>query len=131
MGARRGRRPGAAVAARRDGAVAAADPGRFGLFAVGLVVFRLAESVGRQCVGLALVQRFALTARHVAAGFCLALAGGAALAAAMWASAPMLARWLAMPELAAILETLAPVCMVTGVGIVSEYLLHRTFASGA
>ena len=100
-------------------------PADFGLFAVGLILLRLAESVGRQCVGLALVQRFELTARHIAAGFALALAGAAALAAAMWASAPVLARWLAMPELAAVLETLAPVCMVAGVGIVSEYLLRR------
>ena len=100
-------------------------PADFGLFAVGLVLLRLAESVGRQCVGLALVQRFELTARHIAAGFSVALAGAAALAAAMWVSAPGLARWLAMPELAAVLETLAPVCVVTGIGIVSEYLLRR------
>lgn len=100
-------------------------PSDFGLFAVGLIILRLAESPGRQCVGLALVQRFELTGRHVATGFWLALASGAALAAAMWASAPLLGLWLALPELPAVLRTLAPVCAVTGLGIVSEHLLRR------
>ena len=100
-------------------------PSHFGIFAVGLILLGLAESVGRQCVGLALVQRFDLTDRHVATGFSLSLAAGVALAVAMWASAPLLGRWLALPELPAIVRTLSPVCIVAGLGIVSEYLLRR------
>ena len=100
-------------------------PADFGLFAAALVFLRLAESLGRQCVGLALVQRLDLTRRHVETGFALAPAGGVALAAALWAAAPLIAGWLALPELRVVLEALAPVAAVTGLGIVSESLLRR------
>ncbi len=100
-------------------------PQHFGQFAIALVFLALADTVGRRGLGPALVQRFGLTERHLATGFALSVAIGAALAAALWALAPPLAALVGEPAVAPILRTLSPATILAGLGAVSEHRLKR------
>ena len=100
-------------------------PAEFGQIAIALVFVTLADAAGRRGIGPALVQRRALTRRHIATAFTLAIALGCLLAAALWALAPLVARLTGEPEVAPILRTLALVPVVAGLAVTPEHLLQR------
>ena len=100
-------------------------PQDFGLLAAAQVFVMLADTLGRNGVGPALIQRFEITEGHLAAGFSLSLAAGAALAAVLWGLAPLLALAVGEPDLTAVLRALALATLLTGAGVVSEHRLRR------
>lgn len=100
-------------------------PAQFGQVAAAMIFVALADTVVRQGLGPALVQRFALNRRHLATGFALSLGAGLALAGVLFAFAPRLAALAGAPDGAALLQTLALVTALTGFGVVSEHRLRR------
>ena len=100
-------------------------PQDFGQLAVAQAFITLAGALVQRGLGLAIVQRFALTRRHVATGLTLALASGALLAAAVWALAPWLVRLVGAPDAEPVVRALAPVVLLTGAGLVSAHRLRR------
>lgn len=106
-------------------------PEDFGLLAVAQVFITLAETVARQGIGSAVIQRYHLTRRHIVAGTVLTFGAGVALAAAIWALAPWLARVVDAPDTAAILRVLAVATVLAGASAVSEHRLRRELRFGA
>ena len=100
-------------------------PQDFGLLAAAQVFVMLADTLGRSGIGPALIQRFEITEAHLAAGFALSLAAGAALAAALWGLAPLVALAVGEPDLASVLRALALATLLTGAGVASEHRLRR------
>ena len=100
-------------------------PQDFGQLAVAQAFISMADVLGQRGLGPAIVQRFALTRRHVATGFTLALASALALAAAIWVLAPWLALLVGAPDTEPVVRALAPMLLLTGAGLVSEHRLRR------
>ena len=105
-------------------------PRDFGVVAIAMIFVGVIEVAGRLGIGPAIVQRPGLTERHVATGFILSAALGAVLSAAVWFASPAIARFFADPEAPAILAALSAVFVITGLGTVSQYLLHRQLRFG-
>ena len=105
-------------------------PRDFGVVAIALIFVGVVGVAGRLGIGPAIVQRPGLTERHVATGFALSAALGAALSAAVWFASPAIARFFADPEAPAILGALSAVFVITGLGEVSEHLLRRRLRFG-
>ena len=100
-------------------------PQDFGLLAIALVFIALAETAGRSGLGPALVQRYDLTEHHIATALTLAVAVAVPLSAALWILAPLLCSLVGEPEAAPVLRILSLYVVFSGVGLVSEHLLHR------
>ena len=105
-------------------------PRDFGVVAIALIFVGVVDATGKLGIGPAIVQRPGLTGRHVATGFALSAALGAALAAAVWLAAPAVARFFADPEAPAVLGALSAVFVLTGLGEVSAHLLRRRLRFG-
>ena len=82
-------------------------PQDFGMLAIALVFFALAETAGRSGLGPALVQRYDLTERHIATALTLAVGVAVPLAAALWVLAPLLCSLVGEPQAAPVLRTLS------------------------
>ena len=106
-------------------------PQDFGMLAIALVFFALAETAGRSGLGPALVQRYDLTERHIATALTLAVAVAVPLAAALWVLAPLLCSLVGEPQAAPVLRTLSFATALSGAGLVSQHLLHRRLRFGA
>ena len=106
-------------------------PQDFGMLAIALVFFALAETAGRSGLGPALVQRHDLTERHIATALTLAVGVAVALAAALWVLAPLLCSLVGEPQAAPVLKTLSFATALSGAGLVSQHLLHRRLRFGA
>ena len=106
-------------------------PQDFGMLAIALVFFALAETAGRSGLGPALVQRYDLTERHIATALTLAVAVAVPLAAALWVLAPLLCSLVGEPQAAPVLKTLSFATALSGAGLVSQHLLHRRLRFGA
>ena len=100
-------------------------PRDFGVFAIALVFIALAATAGRSGLGPALVQRYDLTERHIAAALTLAVAVAVPLTAALWVLAPWLCSLVGEPAAAPVLRILSLSVALSGAGLVSEHLLHR------
>ena len=100
-------------------------PQDFGQLAVAQAFIALAGLFGQRGLGPAIVQRFELTRRHAATGLTLALGSAALLTVALWALAPWLTRLVSAPDTAPVLRALAPLLVLTGVGLVSDHRLRR------
>ena len=100
-------------------------PQDFGQLALAQAFITLADMFGQRGLGPAIVQRFELTRRHVATAFTLALASGALLAAATWALAPWLVGMVGAPDAEPVVRALAPLVLLTGIGLVSDHRLRR------
>lgn len=105
-------------------------PGDFGRLAIPLIFLALADAAGNRTIGSALVQRFALDRRHVATALALSLLNGVAMAATLWALAPVIGRLLGAPAMVPVIEALSPACFLAGLGAVSEHLLRRRLRFG-
>ena len=100
-------------------------PQDFGMLAIALVFFALAETAGRNGLGPSLVQRYDLTERHIATALTLSVAVAVPLTAALWVLAPLLCGLVGEPEAAPVLRILSLSVALSGAGLVSEHLLHR------
>lgn len=100
-------------------------PEEFGQLAIAAIFLALAATVGERGIGLALIQRYHLTERHVATAFTLSLALGALLTAILRALAPSLVGLAGEAGAAPILGALAFVPIVSAFGVVPENLLRR------
>ena len=100
-------------------------PQDFGLLAIALIFLALADTAGRRGLGLAVVQRYDLTERHIATAFTLGLTASVLLAGALWASALPVCRLVGEPDAAPVLKTLSIATALSGAGLVSEHLLRR------
>ena len=100
-------------------------PRDFGMLALALVFIAVAEMAGRRGLGPALVQRYELTERHIAAALTLSVAVAVPLAAALWVLAPLLCSLVGEPRAAPVLRILSLSVALSGAGLVSEHLLLR------
>ena len=105
-------------------------PRDFGVVGIAMIFVGVIDATGRLGIGPAIVQRPELTGRHVATGFVLSAALGAALSAAVWLASPRVGRFFADPEAPAILGALSAVFVITGLGEVSQHLLRRQLRFG-
>lgn len=100
-------------------------PESFGLVAMVGAVMVLLVALAELGLGDALLQRDRLQAEDTDSAFWLALglAGGLTLAAS--AAAPAIARLYGRPELAPLLQTLSPLCLLQALNLVPQALLQR------
>ena len=97
----------------------------FGVVAIAMVFINVVNAAGKLGIGPAIIQRSGLTQRHVVTSFTLLATLGVLLTAALWLAAPATAGFFAEPEVPAILEVLSAIFAITGLSVVSEYLLRR------
>ena len=100
-------------------------PVDYGLLGIAWIFIVLGARFGQAVVGPALVQREDLTSRHIQVGFTLSLAVGAALAAAVWLLAPVIAAFFNEPALLQVVQVLALIFLINGVSVVPVSLLRR------
>ena len=101
------------------------SPADFGLVGAALVVINLSKLFSELGLGPALVQRRDLEPRHVHTAFTSYVLLGFLLGGAIWAAAPLIARFMQMNHLPPVLRALAWLFPVVGLGRVSEFLLKR------
>lgn len=100
-------------------------PADFGVMALAWVVLGLARPLGDLGIGGAVVQRAALTERHVRTAFTFSVLLGLSAATALAATAPLAAAALRDPRVTSVLRLLALGFALQGVAVVSGALLRR------
>lgn len=100
-------------------------PGDYGVVGAALIIVGISSIFSQLGVGPAIVQRPDLEPRHLDAAFTLSALFGLLTAGVLCASAPLFALFFKMPALAPVLQVLAVVFPITGLGVVSESLLQR------
>jgi PST family polysaccharide transporter len=100
-------------------------PADFGILALAWVVLGLARPLGDLGVGTAVVQRIALTDRHVRTAFTFSTLLGLTITAAIAAAAPLVAAALRNPDVTPILRGLAVRFAFAGMATVAGALLRR------
>ena len=95
------------------------------MVAIATIFVGIVSTVGRLGIGPAVVQRPELTPRRVASRFAVSVGLGLSMGAALWAMAPVTERFFDDPQAPAALAALSAVFLLTGLGEVSEHLLHR------
>jgi teichuronic acid exporter len=100
-------------------------PADFGLVALAAVVLGFARTFNDLGIGNALVQRAAITTRHVRSAFTFSLLLGIGVAAVIGASAPVWAAALHDARVAPVLRVLAVGFAVGGTSVVAGALLRR------
>jgi O-antigen/teichoic acid export membrane protein len=100
-------------------------PGDFGVMALAWVVLGLARTLGDLGIGAAVVQRAALTERHVRTAFTFSVLLGVGAATVLAAAAPLGAAALGEPQVASVLRLLAIGFGLQGAAVVSAALLRR------
>ena len=101
------------------------SPRDFGVVAIALIFIGVINATGKLGIGPAIIQRTSLTRRHIVTGFTLSAALGALLTTALWSIAPATGRFFDAPAVPAILGALSAVFIITGLGVISEFLLRR------
>lgn len=100
-------------------------PADFGLMALAFVVLGLARPLGDLGVGNAVIQRAALTDRHIRTAFTFSTLVGLAIAAAIAMAAPLGAAAMRNPGVTPVLRGLAPGFALGGIAVVAGALLRR------
>ena len=100
-------------------------PADFGVMALAWVVLGLARTLGDLGIGGAVVQRAALTERHVRTAFTFSVLLGVGAATVLAAAAPLGAAALRNPQVTSVLRLLAIGFGVQGAAVVSAALLRR------
>ena len=100
-------------------------PTEFGLFGIAIIFVGLGETVARWGLGPSIVQRLDLTSSHVGTASLLSVTFGTSLTALVWLLAPLSGAYFDEPAMPGIIRILSLVFAISGVGNVSEYLLHR------
>lgn len=105
-------------------------PEDFGVVAVALILTTLMDQLKDLGTGAAIIQRKKLEDGLLSTVFYLNVALGLALAAGLYASAPLLATALGNPDAAPVIRAFAPVVVVTSLGQVHQALLRRHLQFG-
>lgn len=100
-------------------------PADFGVVSAALVVIGLARIVSELGLGAAVVQRAELEQRHRETAFTSSVLLGIVLAAACWATAPLIARALRIEDLVPVTRALAWLFVLQGASAVPEALARR------
>ncbi|MCS6806156.1 MAG: lipopolysaccharide biosynthesis protein [Acidobacteriota bacterium] len=100
-------------------------PADFGLIGAAMVIIGFGQIFAQLSVGSAIVQRARLAARHVRTGFTLSLLLGMLLSGLMVVLAPLIAQFFRMSALTPVVQALAPIFLLRGVGVVAAALLQR------
>lgn len=108
----------------------ALEPRNFGVFRVLLVISMLVSLCNDAGICDALIQRAELRPEHAATAWWLSLGLSAACAGAMYAGAPLVARWMAMPELVLGMRLLCLPQMLEGSLITANARLQRELRFG-
>jgi O-antigen/teichoic acid export membrane protein len=103
-------------------------PRDFGLAALGAVIVGLATGLLDLGLGAALVQVQPLSERYIRASFTFAVATGAVLSVAVFASAPWMGVLLRNEMLPPVLRVEAPLFLLAGLGVTARALLQRRLA---
>jgi O-antigen/teichoic acid export membrane protein len=101
-------------------------PADFGQIALATVVIGFASVVGDLGLGSSVIQRELLTPRLMRAAFTISVMWGSALAAVLLATAPLWARALSSPPLAAVLRAEALLFVFAGLGSTALAVLRRS-----
>lgn len=101
------------------------QPSDFGRITLALVVLGLANGLGDLGIASAIVQRKALTDRHLRAAFTLSVALGVALSALFAVAAPLGSLALNEPVIAPVIRWLSLGFAIQGMAVVSDALLRR------
>ncbi len=106
-------------------------PGDFGLFRVLVVVSAFAMLVNESGIPDALIQRKTITPAHESTAWWLSLALAMVSSAGLYAAAPLAARAMAMPELAAGIRMLCIPILLEGTAVTANARLRRLLRFGA
>ncbi len=101
------------------------SPTDFGVMALALVVLGAARPLGDLGIGDALVQRAQLTDRHIRTAFTFSVLLGLAIAAIMWASAPLSAGVMRDARVPGLMRVLALGFVFRGGAVVADALMRR------
>lgn len=101
------------------------SPHDFGVVGAALVVIGLSTIFSQVGVGPAIVQRPVLEPRHLRVGFTISLALSASFMTLIWSTAPLIAWFFRIPELAPVVRVLALVFVCQGAGTIAEALAQR------
>lgn len=101
------------------------SPLEFGLIGAALVVVSFGEIASRLGIGPAVVQRPELHDDHLRAGFAISMALALSIAVAVYFCASFIAEFFRMHELAPIVQVMALIFPIVGLGIVAEGLIQR------
>jgi PST family polysaccharide transporter len=100
-------------------------PAEFGVVSAAALITQLALIFSEFGVGPYVVQRLQLAATAIGTCHVVSCCLGAAVAAVLWMSAPLLAHALQVPELRLVLRAYAAVFVVAGAAAVHDALLQR------
>ena len=100
-------------------------PADFGVVSAALVVVGFSTIVTQIGLGPALVQRATLEPRHIETAFSTSVVLGLVLGMAVWAGAPLAARFFDMPDVQPVLRALAWLFPLHGIATVPESLMKR------
>ena len=100
-------------------------PVDFGLQGIAWIFILLGARFGQSVVGPAIVQRYALTDRHIQVGFTLSVASGIAIMPIIWLGAPLVGEFFNEPRAARVLQVLSVIVVINGIGVVPVHLLRR------
>jgi PST family polysaccharide transporter len=101
-------------------------PSDFGQVALATVIIGFATVIGDLGLGPAVIQRRALTERHLRVAFTVSILWGSALAILLLATAPFWAHLLLNPPLTAVLRAQALLFLFAGLGSTALALLRRS-----
>jgi O-antigen/teichoic acid export membrane protein len=101
------------------------SPADFGVVSAALIVIVFALTFSQLGLGPALVQRPDLQPAHISTAFLASSVFGLMAGAAVWLSAPLIADFFRMDNLAPVVRVLAVVFPVMGFSTVAESLLQR------
>lgn len=101
------------------------SPAQFGVVSAALVVIGFSAIFTHLGMGPALVQRPALESRHLGTATTFSLALGVAFAAAVAATAPLVAAFFRTPDIAPVLRLLAFVFPMQAIALVAESMARR------
>ena len=100
-------------------------PREFGVVTAALIVVGFTSIFSQLGVGPALVQRPALTSRHIRVGFTMSLLFSSILAALIFLGAARIANFFRIAELASVIRAISPLFICNGISVVAEALAQR------
>jgi O-antigen/teichoic acid export membrane protein len=103
-------------------------PADYGVMALAGFWTGMAGMLAEMGIGSAITQFRDLDKREVDTCFWITMAAAAVCSAALWVSAPLIARWFAAPRLAQVLPILSLVLPLTACRVVSDGLLRKRLA---
>lgn len=101
------------------------SPEVFGLIAMTQLVLNFGNYFAEMGIGVALIQKFELTALDIRAGFTSTVALGAVVAACVWFASPLIAGIFREPEVVPVLQFMGLSLLLTGMGLTGQSVLLR------